>query len=83
MQQNRIDVNGAPHRFGIPPKDAASIVQGDIIDLTYYKNSPSIVRVARTYPSSFANDFSKPARMKRKQEKTQKNMHKRWKERPS
>ena len=27
MQQNRIYVNGAPHRFWIPPKDAASVVQ--------------------------------------------------------
>ena len=35
MQQNRIYVNGAPHRFWIPPKDAASVVQGDIIDLAY------------------------------------------------
>jgi hypothetical protein len=72
MQQNRIYVNGAPHRFWIPPKDAASVVQGDIIDLAYYKSSPDIVRVAWTYPSSFKNDFSKPARMKRKQEKNQK-----------
>ena len=68
MQQNRIYVNGAPHRFWIPPKDAA-VVQGDIIDLAYSKSSPDIVRVAWTYPSSFVNDFSKPARMKRKQEK--------------
>jgi hypothetical protein len=73
MQQNRIYVNGAPHRFWIPPKDAfASVVQGDIIDLAYSKSSPDIVRVAWTYPSSFVNDFSKPARMKRKQEKNQK-----------
>ncbi|MED3275338.1 hypothetical protein P4372_28260, partial [Bacillus thuringiensis] len=72
MQQNRIYVNGAPYRFWIPPKDAASVVQGDIIDLAYYKSSPDIVRVAWTYPSSFVNDFSKPARMKRKQEKNQK-----------
>ena len=70
MQQNRIYVNGAPHRFWIPPKDAASVVQGDIIDLAYSKSSPDIVRVAWTYPSSFVNDFSKPARMKRKQEKS-------------
>ena len=51
-------------------KDAASVVQGDIIDLAYSKSSPDIVRVAWTYPSSFVNDFSKPARMKRKQEKS-------------
>ena len=65
----------------IPPKDAASVVQGDIIDLAYSKSSPDIVRVAWTYPSSFVNDFSKPARMKRKQEKIKKSMYKRWKER--
>lgn len=82
MQQNRIYVHGAPYRFWIPPKDAASVVQGDIIDLTYYKSSPDIVRVAWTYPSSFVNDFSKPARMKRKQRKKyKKSMYKRWKER--
>lgn len=72
MQQNRIYVNGAPYRFWIPPKDAASVVQGDIIDLAYSKSSPDIVRVAWTYPSSFVNDFSKPTRMKRRQEKNQK-----------
>lgn len=72
MQQNRISVNGAPHRFWIPPKDASSIVIGDIIDLAYYKSSPNIFRVVWTYPSSFTNDFSKPARAKRKQEKNQK-----------
>jgi hypothetical protein len=58
----------------------ASVVQGDIIDLAYSKSSPDIVRVAWTYPSSFVNDFSKPARMKRKQKKKiKKSMYKRWK----
>ena len=55
--------------FGFRQK-IASVVQGDIIDLAYSKSSPDIVRVAWTYPSSFVNDFSKPARMKRKQEKS-------------
>ena len=54
---------------------------GRYYDLAYSKSSPDIVRVAWTYPSSFVNDFSKPARMKRKQEKIKKSMYKRWKER--
>ncbi len=82
MQQNRIYVNGAPHRFWIPQR-CCFVVRVDIIDLAYFQEfSQTLSGFAWTYRLVFCNMILVTGPYERESRKKSKRVcTRRWKER--